>query len=272
MTPCSSISTSRSRAASRVMIASAVERRRRPPRSSSQWSGSTNGQRARRATRSSRSPTTSYPRSASSLTHDRPSALAQRVGVLGGSDSRGEPGARGEVAVHEHLAHEACGSGGWGATSLSRSLSRRTMRRLGYAERGVRLVGRGELDRVDAEHAGEALPEQRRAAHPGGGTVTRWTRSRGIDSPHRSSTSGTSWTPQNHCATSALRSGSRRFSRKRAVGLGAPVLDVLLPLGGDLADEVARGEDDVDLGVVAAQRLQRAGHLHARGACRGSRG
>ena len=51
---------------------------------------------------------------------------------------------------------------------------------------------------------------------PGGGTVTRWIRSRGIEAPHRSSTSGTSWTPQNQLPTSVLRSGSRSASRKEA--------------------------------------------------------
>ena len=54
---------------------------------------------------------------------------------------------------------------------------------------------------------------------PGGGTVTRCTRSRGIDSAQRSSTSGTSWTPQNHCATSVLRCSSRRFSRNAPYSL-----------------------------------------------------
>ena len=70
--------------------------------------------------------------------------------------------------------------------------------------------------------------------------------------------------PRTTRRSGSARSGSRIASRKRAVAQRAAVLDVLLPLGGDLPDQVAHRQHDVHLdALVGAERLERAPHLRA---------
>ncbi len=59
--------------------------------------------------------------------------------------------------------------------------------------------------------------------------------------------------------------GVAEVLQEAGVGLRPAVLDVLLPLRGDLADQVAGGEDEVDLGLGGPQGLECPGDLHARG-------
>ena len=63
----------------------------------------------------------------------------------------------------------------------------------------------------------------------------------------------------------ALALGVADLLEELRVAERAPVLDVLLPLGRDLADQVTRGEHHVDLGVGVAERLEGAADLGAGG-------
>ena len=101
---------------------------------------------------------------------------------------------------------------------------------------------------------------------PGGGTVTRCTRSRGIDSAQRSSTSGTSWTPQNHWATSALRCSSRRFVEERGrTSLVRRCLTFSCHSAGIWRTR-SRAENTMWISASGSpERLQGPGHLHPRG-------
>ena len=137
-------------------------------------------------------------------------------------------------------------------------------RGLGDAEGGVGPVAGGELRRVDPEHAREPLPEQCRAG-PGrwhGDEVDPLPVDRGrpavehvgdlLDPPE----------PLRHLRAAVLRA---QVVQEAPVGPGAPVLDVLLPLGRDLTHEVTRRVHEVQLGVALLERLQRPRHLHPRG-------
>ena len=91
------------------------------------------------------------------------------------------------------------------------------------------------------------------------GTVTTWTRSGGSLAPHGASTAGRSIAcRKNHVWPRST------LVEEAAEGPLAALLDRLLPRGGQLAAEVARGVDDVDL--VAGEVVHRLGDLVGLGA------
>ena len=88
--------------------------------------------------------------------------------------------------------------------TASRQQVRRALDSFGDAEVHVVLSARDLVRQIPAEWQ-ENVKHRR--------TVTRCTRSGGSELPQRSRMSGTSWTPQNHDASSPVRDGSLILSR-----------------------------------------------------------
>ncbi len=135
-------------------------------------------------------------------------------------------------------------------------------RGLGHAQRRVGALGlQVQLEPVEPERGAEALPEQgprparRRHRHqvdPLGGQVV---------APPVEDVGHLLHAPEPG-GDAALAPRVLHLLEEAGVADRPAVLDVLLPLGGDLADQVAHREDDMDLGaVVVAQRLERAPDL-----------
>ena len=136
---------------------------------------------------------------------------------------------------------------------------------LGHAQRRVHPLGlEVERDAGQPEGVGEALPQQRRRRagrrdgdHVHAGRVE-------LAAPAGEDVGDLLDAPEPG-GQPALALGVADLLEELRVAERAPVLDVLLPLGRDLADQVARGEHHVDLGVGVAERLEGAADLGAGG-------
>ena len=127
-------------------------------------------------------------------------------------------------------------------------------RGLGYAERGVvPLALEVEVDPVEAERLAEPLPQQLgRATGRRHGDQVHVLR-RQLLAPAVEDLGDLLHPPEPRPDPGGPLGVADLVEEGAVAQLGA-VLDVLLPLRGDLADQVAHGQHEVDLGAVAPAR------------------